>query len=789
MPHHPLLRIIFSLAMVLALVGGSALPISAQGDDTTLEDGTPPADQGSEPQYGLLQISAVDCTGSDAGTVSILLAGEYTPPGDCTDGSSTLLIDGVDYGAVAPYLELQLEAGVHSLYEPNSGVSRDVEIVPDGATAVVILIFSAGAEPTAEAPVEPASVATSTLTIVAHSCKPDVQSVDQLFALGNLTDRSNACPAFTLPGYPAPGGTVSGGELSFDFTLAPATGDPQTLTGNGAFVPDAFCESSVGALDNDPTNDRCVNNSGFAFELPDGPITLTQTFAPDTMRFVSAETGSDVDAGIIASSDPGAGTLALDTSLRGGDQPVIHLFYLNPPRVNVVAHLCGADIGSPDALANLGSLAAQLLACPATARTAEGGVADFGISVTDNNWGARGLDAASFDPSVICESDIGDWNGDGGDNACLDAPTYRFDQTAQGYVVVSQDFAPDGYTFGGANSADASAITAVDPSGVISLDTSYDGDVTVHVFDIIATPEATATATSTPSPTKTPIPPTATKPPTRTATAAVPTRTPTSVPPTRTATRTPAAPSATSTATTIAPTATQPTGSTTGSGTVTIAALYCLSSSGTTVLALAPGEQASPSDLGGSSCFAGDATVQLSLADGTSLSGLKLGRDGVESIQNIPVTDAGSHTVTEGLTGQSASFEIATGSVTRVIIRYGAGTSMVDEGVSSAGGAPGSTTGATGSTDPLGGLVTDELIGDAGVSSSAGSYDGISFTSLLAEDVDAQKVSSVKDAKSLPAVGVIPMKPVHQYLTMAAALALVMASVAFTARRSTRRPR
>jgi hypothetical protein len=79
------------------------------------------------------------------------------------------------------------------------------------------------------------------------------------------------------------------------------------------------------------------------------------------------------------------------------------------------------------------------------------------------------------------------------------------------------------------------------------------------------------------------------------------------------------------------------------------------------------------------------------------------------------------------------------------------------------------------------------LIGDAGVSSGAGSYDGISFTSLLSEDVDAQKVSSVKDAKSLPAVGVFPAKPLSRYLTMAAALALLLASVAFTARRSARR--
>ena len=617
MPRNSLLKTFFAFAVMLALLSGSALPLSAQGDDTTLEEGTPPPDQGSEPLYGLLQLSAVSCTGGDPGTVSILLAEEYVPPGDCVDGSSSLLIDGVDYGAVAPYLELQLEAGTHSLLDPNSGASRDVELFADGATAVVIVTFAAAAEPTAESPVDPASVATNGLTIVAHSCKPDVQSVDQLYALGGLTDRLNACPAFTLPGYASPGGTINGGERSFDFTLTPATGDPQSLTGNGTFVSDSFCESSVGTLDNDPTNDRCVSTAGFAFELPDGAMTLTQTLVPDTMRYVAAEAGSDADAGIITGSDPGSGSLGLDTSLRGSDQPVIHLFYLNPPRVNVVVHLCGADIASTEDLAALGSLAGQLLACPATARAAEGGVADFGVSVTDNNWGARGLDSAFFDPTVICEADIGDWNGDGGDNACLDAPTYRFDQTAQGYVAVAQDYAPDGYTFGGANSDASGSISSIEPSGVVSLDTSFDGDVTIHLFDIVATPEATATSTSTPTPTKTAVAPTATTSPTRTPTAPA-------------ATRTATVPAATRAASSVPPTATEPTGSTTGTGTLTVAALYCLSGNGTTVIALEPGEQASADDLGGSSCFAGDATIQLSLADGTSLAGLKLGRDGVD---------------------------------------------------------------------------------------------------------------------------------------------------------------
>jgi len=323
--------------------------------------------------------------------------------------------------------------------------------------------------------------------------------------------------------------------------------------------------------------------------------------------------------------------------------------------------------------------------------------------------------------------------------------------------------------------------------------------VTVHLFDLVVAPVATDTPTATPSPTKTTVPPTATRTPTRTPVPPTATRTATNTPvlptatptatntptrtatvpgPTHTATTTPTTPTPTSTSTPDlpSPTPTVPT----GTGTLTVAALYCLSGSGTTVVALPPGQQATAADLGGSDCFAGDATIQLTLADGSSVPGLKLGRDGVESIQNIPTTDGSTHTLTEGLTGQSAAFEIATGTVTRVIIRFGAGTAMVDENVNSTGGTTGSTTGTTG------GLVTDELIGDEGVASSAGSYSGISFTTLVIDDVDAQAVSSVKDAKSLPGVGVFPMKPTRQYVALMAAFALLMLSAGFAARRSAR---
>ncbi len=134
MPRFSLFRFAFALAIGLCLIGGGALPTLAQGDETITEEGTPPPEQ-ETPATGWLQLSAVSCNaGGEPGTVSILLAAEYAPQGDCVDGNATLLVDGIDYGPVAPYLELQLDAGFHNLYDPITGASRDVELVADGAT-------------------------------------------------------------------------------------------------------------------------------------------------------------------------------------------------------------------------------------------------------------------------------------------------------------------------------------------------------------------------------------------------------------------------------------------------------------------------------------------------------------------------------------------------------------------------------------------------------------------------------------------------------------------------------
>ena len=112
MPRCSCTRSLVTLFAALMLLMGGTVSIAAQGDDATLDEATQPPDQESEPAYGLLQISAVACTGGEPGTVSILLATEYAPSGECVDGYAALLIDGADYGPAAPYLEVQLEAGV-----------------------------------------------------------------------------------------------------------------------------------------------------------------------------------------------------------------------------------------------------------------------------------------------------------------------------------------------------------------------------------------------------------------------------------------------------------------------------------------------------------------------------------------------------------------------------------------------------------------------------------------------------------------------------------------------------
>jgi hypothetical protein len=739
-----LLRVCTLLLMVGLAMGAALSDVRAQDDGSTSDvEASPPADGGeTELPVGVLQISSLTCSsGGEPGTVEIFLAEEFAPEGDCIESSSAILVDGVDYGPASPLLELSLDAGWHNLTEINTGASRDVEVFADSLTSALIVMFSA----VPEEEVAPAETEPVIVSFVAHACKPAVQSADELFALGGPIDRLLACPAMTLPGHSAPGGSETGGEWDFDFTLQSETGETLSLTGNGSFVPSQMCESDVGALDNILANDLCISDSDYDLTAPDEPLTIIQTVIPPAMRFAAAEIGDPADSAALTGVDAPGGVVSLDPTLRSSEQMVVHFYYLNPPRVSVVNHLCGDEIGTVEQFDALPGIVDKLFACPAVSRSTEGGPADFDISVADAG-SFRTLGESVFEPDLLCESDLDlDWNGVPEENECLDAPTYRFDQTIQGGVAIQESAVPAGYQFAGAESVPGSgdefAIVAVDPaSASASLDTSFDGDVTIHLFNVLAQGEPSSTAEPTSVPTETPVPP---------------------------------------------PTPTEPEDGGSETGIITVAALYCLGNeTSTTITALSPGQQASAADLGDSSCFAGDTEVQIYLFGEGAMPAFRLGRDGVESVQGIPVTGAGgaTHLIIEQISGVQEAFEVAPDEVTRLIIRIEVSQGGIDEGLDDGNDTadpPGQT---------IGDLITDDLITDEFFSDDGmllpGAFDDLLYTSLLVDDLDADEVANLSDAESLPGVGASPVHrhwgglPIRVFLGMAFALMISARRVA-----------
>jgi hypothetical protein len=101
---------------------------------------------------------------------------------------------------------------------------------------------------------------------------------------------------------------------------------------------------------------------------------------------------------------------------------------------------------------------------------------------------------------------------------------------------------------------------------------------------------------------------------------------------------------------------------------VQVLKLWCLGGTYTTARVLPPGQSAGPGDLGDSTCFAGEASFQIDLFGTQPQPQFSVGGDGMEVFNGLPVTDGGApHVITELFSGVSASFEIAGGTVTRVI--------------------------------------------------------------------------------------------------------------------------
>ncbi|MBX3070640.1 MAG: hypothetical protein KF883_09110 [Thermomicrobiales bacterium] len=711
----PRLAFAFIALSLLAIAIPAGMTVRAQDDDT-------PADStaaSSESAVGWLQVVAISCEVSAGNPgVSIALSSEWSSGAGCYDGWAAVWLDGVDYGAAAPVLEVQLDAGSHTLMEPNSGASRAFDVYAESWTVAYIVTTTVAAAQ--EAPVEAAGetpAETTTLSIQTHICDPAIQDTDALLALGGRIARLAECPVVTLPDFYAPDNSVTAGQAWFDLAISD-DGDFHAALSGGAFEPSSICESELGVqLSTDPYDNACFSTSSFAIEAPKGSLTLSMTALPDLHRFGYVETGDDIAAAWVV--DQTAGIAGADLS-ASAESAIVHVYLFAPPQVMIVQHLCGGDVPSADALQQMSGFLEKVNACPATTRDAFG----FDATVADG-WGiTHYLSNVAPRTQRFCEADLGfDFNGVN-DNACLEMPAYTLVDVARGAVEVYPQL-PEGYALGGVEftpgTNDANTLLSADLANAsIALDTTWDGNVILHLFAVPAgqapAPSATATATATATPVK-------------------PTATPSSIP-----TATP----------------TQPVTNTGGTGTVQLVALYCLGNqNSTTLAALSPGQQAGATLLGGT-CFAGDARLQITFAGRSPGAVTQLGRSGVAWVENAPVTSAtGLHSVTDAVSGRTATFAIQQGTVTRVILRVEAALGSTSTGAAAESGQPGSGTTGVNPNDLIGMLVTDVLVTDqmnvldAG-ESMAGSYDSNSYAVDLLGGLAVDELLSVT---TVPGVG------------------------------------
>jgi hypothetical protein len=684
------------------------------------ETGNDPPDEPAA--TGVLRVVALDCTLAEGeGYLALLLESEFVPDASCVESVAAVYVDGVDYGPAAPALELTLDVGVHTVVELSTGTSREIDVFADTVSTMWVVNFAV-VEVAEEAVTD-----TVTLSLIVHACEPAVISADSLLALGGRYDRLSKCPVLTLPGEYAPEGSVTAGQDWFDFAIQDANGFAASMA-DAVFMPDLVCESGLGLqLSPSPLDDACYSTSRYDVAVPATSLTVGTTAMPALHRFGYAETGDPAIESAAYVLDSTAGTFAVEAGSGYGDPLTVHVYLLAPPELTVVQHLCGADITTADQLSALGGFVPRALACPAVTRAVDGGGLDFDATVADGAAVSHPLGGGEIVTWSACEFELGfDYNGDPNDNACLEMPAYRLTNVARGAVEIWQTFGTADTTFGGVDfvpgTDDAATLVGSDAaSAMVALNTSSDGDVVVHLYAL-----AVPAVEEEPEPSVTPVP--------------------------------------TATATQVPPEVT--------TGSVQVAALYCLGAqTATTLTALDPGQPATASELGGD-CFGGDGQVQITLASGEVQPAFRLGRTGLKWIDGLPVSDGdgGSHLLTDQVSGQSVPFDIEPGLVTRVILRIevafgtdsdpGPSTTGTDGGPTSTGSE--SSNGAGTSTDPLDllanlvtdVLVTDELSGipDAGTSYE-GSYDANSFVVDLLGGLETDELASVK-ASGIPVVGV-----------------------------------
>ena len=671
-----------AIALLIAVLfaGTPLAPALAQSDPTETPTGDAPT--------GVLTVNVTACTRDDQpeGTISIVPAGE-TDSLECQPGdSASLSIDGGDPSTIANGDTIELPVGLHTVTETTQGASLTFEISEGAETAIEVTTAVAPAEAPAATETPGVSVTETgpnIVTVVAHLCREGITR-DDFAADRPWTDDVRDCPVLTLPeNYgDVPADVVSANDpdnpLPFDVSLAYDTGDASAIVAlaDATFTPGNVCESDFGQNLNGVANDdRCWDLSGYQVnDVVPGQVTVSVDTLPEGYTLG----GATLDSGAtITTTDPDAATTTLDTSVTGDAD--VHLFFVPKPATNeitVISHLCGAGIDSRAKFNAIGDHWAKLNACPTIVGTgdapapdsATAGAVDFTVEVQPLNGTAQQLADGTFLQRKVCEADLPvDINGNPNDNVCLDLSKYDFADVTQGVVTIraNKQLPPNAIFVGIStvpDSGDDAAVTGVGTTGTIKLDTTNDGHVTIHVFYGPPPPATAAPPTATATPTKAP-----TKAATNTPTPAGPTKTPT-----RTATpaptKTPGGPTETPSATnTPAPQA----------GSLQIFKLWCEGDESLTrINALAPGQDATRSDLGDATCQSGNSDFVLFDGGGSQLQTVSVPAIGVLMVDNLP---AGSYSIRDTRSSASGRFEIRAGTITKVIsLHYQAAEEIPD---------------------------------------------------------------------------------------------------------------
>ena len=448
-----------------------------------------------------------------ASTGAVYLEGDFSPDQNCTeDGSASVSIDGGDAEEVTSSTEYLLDEGEHSVAEVNLGESVNVAIA-EQTPAVVSIVFYTSAES------QGVAAATGSIQVTKHICPEEIQTQEEFDALGDFYAKLQACLVITLTDDVGPEGALNGNDslnpLGFDYEVA--DGATTQAIDASTFTPEQLCEADLGQDINDDQNDNlCLDTSNYAYEgVNQGPVTITEVTPPDGYVYGALEFNpeSGDDATLVSTSNED-GTIDLDTT--DDDSVVLHVFnFQKPPenQITVIKHQC-KNIDTVKDFQAIGDFLDKWQECPAITRTGndgpddavDGGHGSFDFKVEGSDGESQTIADATFVSDQLCESDLGeDINDDPNDDLCLSSSGYRFQNVLQGTdVLVTETKAPTGYQYGALEfdpeSGDDAALVNASDDGVIELDTTLDGGIVLHIFNLKKPVEPTPEPTTQPTP-------------------------------------------------------------------------------------------------------------------------------------------------------------------------------------------------------------------------------------------------------------------------------------------------